>query len=315
MNKYFLAVAIILSVIFVSGCVSSDSSSDSNQYNDYFSDYKFVELSFDRNPIILSSNETEFTVNGTTEAENIIINSEDFNISNLTIDVVNNTFSYNLKNIPKSNINIYENYTYREAAKKLSITKDIGKIEITAKSKNSSINDNKEYLSIKRTLSSAEIESDFKNKCKNVSFEELVKVNPYNFAGVPAKYSGEVINTKPISPYIKSPNFELAVDGDRNKVIYFYYNGTQKLEEGDNITVWGKLCGDRIYGPKELSSGLIYSGSSVDYGGYRGFGYSQGGLGIYSIKGTDPQYNDFYTSLGNYQFNPDADAWYLQINN
>jgi len=320
MNKYFLGIAIILAVIFVSGCISADSNSvsqnsNSNSNNDYSANYEIVELSLDRNPITLSLNETECIVNGTTEAENITINCPDLNISNLTVDVKNGTFYYELKDIPKSKIDIYKNYTSKDAGNKRSLTFDIAKLEIIAESTNSSIHKHISNVDIKRVISSSEIEKDFKSSCKDISFDELVKVNPYNFLGVPAKYSGEIINTKPLSPYPEPKGFELAVDGDRNKKIYFYYNGTEKFEEGDNITVWCEISGDRIYGPKELSSGLAYSGSSVDYGGYRGYGYSVGGLGGFDLRGVDPYYSDYYTSINGYTFNPDAHVWYFEINN
>ena len=318
MKKYLLGIAIIMSVIFISGCVSSDlnedNNIDNNNYTEFYdSDFKIVKLSLNEDLITLSSNQTQYTINGTSDAEYVTINCPALNISNLKVNVTNGSFSYEIKNIPKFSLDIYEKYEAKDAGKKHSLTQKIADVEISAKSNDSKTHDNKETVTIKRVLTYNEIQEDFKGSIKNVSYDELVKVNPYNFYGVHTKYSGEVISVNPQGSNVYG-GFNLAVDGNRNQIIYFFYNGDMKLKKGDNITVWGVLTGDKEYSEKDLSSGVIYSGSSFTYGGYSGYGYSYGGYGFYDMKGYNPQYSDFYTSLGDYKFQPDAYAWYIQKN-
>ena len=321
MNKYFLGLVIILCVIFVSGCVSEgsdySSSSDSNS-GDYDSNYansKWVELSLDNKSIILSPNQTEAIISGTTEADNVTINFDALNISNVTVKAKNGSFSYRIKDIPKDTVDIFEKYKAEDAGKKRSLTLNVTEGKVSAKSNESGVHDNGEYFTIKRVFSYDDIEKEFKSSVKNVSYDEIVKVNPYNFHGVRTKYSGEVTSFKPVTGRMVYGGFDLAVDGDRNQIIYFFYNGDKELKKGDNITVWGTISGDKIYSSTEIEDWLIYSGSSTTYGGYSGFGAYSGGFGFSNMRGYDQSFDDFYTSLGDYKFNPDAYAWYLQIDN
>jgi hypothetical protein len=161
----------------------------------------------------------------------------------------------------------------------------------------------------------------FKDSCKYINYNEIVKINPYNFQGVHIKYTGIVLNFEPSTEYT-IPTFDLAINGNRNQIIHFYFEGNEnindKIKNNENITIWGLIDGDKNYGESDLSEGMTYSGSTVTYGSYDSYGYSMGGhygsFGHSIVKGSDPQYNDFYTSLDDYKFQPDAFAWYLKIN-
>jgi hypothetical protein len=311
MNKYILGSLIILCVILVSGCVSSESEEhNSDQDNIVFN---FTDLYLDEYSVDLLSNQTQVVINGTTEAEYVTINCPSLNISNVRVNVTNGSFKYEIKDIPRTNIKINEKYTAEEAGKKQSIKVNISEVKIVAKAPK--LEDNRVSFSIKRIITPAEIEEEFKNSCKNLSYDELVKVNPYNFKGVRAEYSGEVINFKPITGYMVFGSFDLAINGNRNQIMHLYYNGNEKIKDGDELKVWCEIGGDKIYSEKELSEGTIYAGSSVDYGSYKGYGYSSGGFGLYELKGENPRYNTFYTSIGDYTFQPFAHAWYVKLNN
>jgi len=320
MNKYFLGLIIILCVVFVSGCIGEDSdssSSDTNSddYNSSYDNLTWVNLTLDEKTINLSPNQTECVISGTTDGENVTINCDSLNVSNVTVNVINGSFSYKVKNIPKTKLNVFENYTAEDAGKKRSFTLNITEGNVTAKSTATGVHDDRQYFTIKRVFSYEDIQKEFKETVKNVSYDEIVKVNPYNFNGVRSKYSGEVLNFKPVEGRAVYGGFDLAVDGNRNQIIHFFYNGDKQLKKGDNITVWGTISGDKVFGPKDIEEWLVYSGSSMTYGGYRGFGVSSGGIGYYNAMGYDPHYEDSYTSLGNYKFQPDAYAWYIQTDN
>jgi len=320
MNKYILGIVVIICVVFVSGCVSSDSdSSVSSSYDvtpDQTPSAQYVELNLDKNPLMISLNDTECVINGTTDGYSVTIDCPTLNISNVTVHPVNGSFSYKIKNIPKASGDIYKDYTAKDAGKNQSLKLKVAKLTITAESTNPQIYDNDRFLEIIRVISPEEIEKNFKENSKIVTYDELVKENPYNFAGVPVKYTGEVVNAinNPLPGFKELKGFKLAIDGNRNNVIHFYYNSNKTINKGDNVTVWGKISGDMVYGPKEIAEWMRYSGTSTSYEGYHGYSYSSGGVGIINLRGTNPHYSDSYTSLGNYRFQPDADLWYLEIN-
>ncbi|MCL2687577.1 MAG: hypothetical protein FWE58_03485 [Methanobrevibacter sp.] len=320
MNKHILGILVIICVIFVSGCVSPDSdSSVSSSYNvnqDQTPSAQFVELNLDKNPISISLNDTECVINGTTDGDIVTIDCPTLNISNVTVNPVDGFFSYKVKNIPQNGGDVYKNYTAKDAGKNQSIRLKVAKLTITAESKNPQIHDNDRSLEIIRIIAPEEIEKNFKESSKIVTYEELVKKNPYNFAKVRVKYSGEVTKAinNPLPGFSDLKGFKLAIDGDRNNLIHFYYNSNKTVQQGDNLTVWGEISGDMVYGPKEIDEWMKYSGTSLTYGGYNGFSYSPGSVGIISLRGNNPYYSDSYTSLGDYKFQPDAYLWYLEKN-
>lgn len=111
MNKYLLATIAILSIILVSGCVSSETeASDEN----YWPSYDFVELTLENSSVSLSLNQSSCIINGTTEVNNVTINCPSLNISNIAVNVTNGSFSYEVENIPETNID-FNNYTAENA--------------------------------------------------------------------------------------------------------------------------------------------------------------------------------------------------------
>jgi len=329
-SRYLILTTTILSIIMVSGLISSISE-ESGVYA--LSPYTPVDLHLNNNFVTLSSSQNSCVISGTTNAEYVIINCDDLNIINLKVNVKNDSFSYEIKDIPiPSNVlkSIEKlNYTEKDALKKKDITIDLTKVEVEAKSIKSS-NDKKESFTIKKVMNSSEIEKEFKKACENISFSELIERNPYNFKGFKTKYSGKVMNynhydykdwkylddsQKEESAFSK---FDLAIDGNPNQIIKLYCrenkpmaNGNNPIENGDTITVWCKIGGDDEYSQTDLDEWMTYSG--LDLGGYGS--YSGWSFFYSSLSGNDPMYGPSYTSLGDYKFNPYADVWYYGLEN
>ena len=275
MNKYVLGLIVILGVILVFGCSS------------WGSDFANVQLSLDENSINLSSYQNECVINGTTNGDYVIIDCEALNISNVTVNVTNASFSYKIENIPKNISDFFDNYTWVDAGEKRSLSLDIAQVNISGGLTNQNLSGDNESFTIKRILTYEEIEKEFKDNITNVSYEELVKENPYYFSGVNTKYSGTVNAST-------SSGFDLAVDGNDSQIIHFSFSGN-KLNNGDNITVWCKIRGDYNYDADELDWGALY----------------------YDYDDLDDYYDSLYyyysVPFEDYIFQPDAEAWYVQV--
>ena len=310
MAKYLILTISILSIIIVSATVFLDSEENSVYA---IVPYTLVDLNLNNNSVTLSSEENSCVISGTTDAEYVTLNCPDLNIRNLKVNVENGIFSYEIKNIPilaNALKNIEKlNYSEKDALNKKDITVNLTKVEVEAKSQDS-LDDKKEYFTIKKTMSSSQIEEEFKKSCENISFNDLTERNPYNFKGLNTKYSGTVVNYKHYdykdydASYAKYAfsTLDLAIDGNRNQIIKLYYhgnnpmkNGDTPIEDGDKITVWCKIGGDDKYSQLDIEDWMSESGSFFTYT---------------SVDGSDSMYNPFYTSLGDYKFNPYADVWY-----
>ncbi len=114
-----------------------------------------------------------------------------------------------------------------------------------------SVNSNTNYMDNSNSLfiNSSISESEFKEKCKTYSYEELAR-NPQNYVGENVKLRGKVIQIQEYDKFV-----EMRVNITEGKYdysdtiycLYKYKENESRILEGDIITLYGICNGTKTY--------------------------------------------------------------------
>ena len=125
----------------------------------------------------------------------------------------------------------------------------------------------KELESEQYELTPEELEKEYKDSCKKISYDSLART-PGDYKGERVKFSGKVVQVcSEASSFLYYSTYRVATSGNYDNIVYIYvdnYGSGERILEDDRITFYGEFDGLYTY-TTVMGSSITIPSVKVEY--------------------------------------------------